>query len=208
MKQTAKKKRSAEREEASPVLPARILMLDTESLLPSAQNARTHSPEQVTMLAESIKTFGFTNPVLIASESEPTITAGHGRVLAAKVLGMKTVPCIELSHLNEKQRAAYMLADNQLPMRAGWDRDMLAVQLEAVIGDGFDAEWLLGFAKQEINDLIGTPNPPPLPGDAETMNLRPGTFSVVVDDLESEQRQRDLIQRLESEGYQCRALML
>src|SRR5215204_3425700 len=96
-----------------------------------AQNARTHSKKQIRQIATSIERFGFTNPVLISEDNE--IIAGHGRVEAAKLLSIKEVPTVRLSHLNEAQRRAYVLADNKLALNAGWDRDMLAIELQALV---------------------------------------------------------------------------
>src|SRR5690242_7924209 len=99
-------------------------------LAPYLNNARTHSPAQIEQLAASVKAFGFTNPILI--DSEGGILAGHGRVLAAKALGLTQVPTIELAQLSPAQRRAYVLADNQLALNAGWDRDLLALELRAI----------------------------------------------------------------------------
>ena len=101
-----------------------IDMVATERLLPYARNARTHSPEQVSQIAASIAEFGFTNPILIGDDD--VIVAGHGRLLAAKALGMAEVPVIVLAHLNEVQRRALVLADNRIAESAGWDERMVA----------------------------------------------------------------------------------
>ena len=100
-------------------------------LRPYARNARTHSKKQIRQIADSIRKFGFTNPVLISDDDE--IIAGHGRVEAAKLLGMPSVPTLRLSHLNAAQRRAYVIADNKLALNAGWDREVLAVELQALI---------------------------------------------------------------------------
>ena len=101
-----------------------------------ARNARTHSKKQVRQIADSIQKFGFTNPILISDDGE--IIAGHGRVEAAKLLGMSSVPTLRLSHLNAAQRRAYVIADNKLALNAGWDRELLAVELQALIDLEFD----------------------------------------------------------------------
>uniref|UniRef100_UPI001E33F442 ParB/Srx family N-terminal domain-containing protein n=1 Tax=Oceanibium sediminis TaxID=2026339 RepID=UPI001E33F442 len=98
-----------------------------EALIPYANNARTHSPRQVDLIAGSIREFGFNNPVLVDGNSG--IIAGHGRVLAAQKLGLAEVPVIELAHLSEAQKRAYILADNKLAEQAGWDRDLLALEV-------------------------------------------------------------------------------
>lgn len=121
-----------------------------EQLRPYANNARTHSRKQLKQIAESIKRFGFTNPVLIADDH--MIIAGHGRVEAARMIGMDEVPVRRLSHLSEEEVRAYVLADNKLAENAGWDHDMLAIELQGLIDLNFDVE-LTGFATAEI-DLI------------------------------------------------------
>lgn len=119
-------------------------------LIPYARNSRTHSEAQVTKIAASIKEFGFLNPVIV--DGENGIVAGHGRVMAAKKLGMEEVPVIEASHLTEAQRRAYVIADNRLALDAEWDDEMLRVEF-ADLGDmGFDP-LLTGFAPEEVKSL-------------------------------------------------------
>jgi DNA modification methylase len=121
------------------------------NLRPYAKNARTHSKKQIKQIARSIERFGFTNPVLISDENE--IIAGHGRVEAAKVLGIESVPTLRLSHLTEAQRRAYVIADNKLAQKAGWDCDVLANELQALIDIEFDIE-LTGFSLAEVDVLL------------------------------------------------------
>lgn len=121
------------------------------SLRPYARNARTHSKKQIKQIAASISLFGFTNPVLISEDGE--IIAGHGRVEAAKSLGWKVVPTIALAHLSEAERRAYVIADNKLAMNAGWDRDILAIELQALVDLEFDVE-LTGFSLAEIDIVL------------------------------------------------------
>ncbi|MBA3041281.1 MAG: ParB N-terminal domain-containing protein [Alphaproteobacteria bacterium] len=120
-------------------------------LIPYASNARTHSKKQIGQIAESIKRFGFCNPVLISKDN--TIIAGHGRVQAAKQLGMTEVPVRMLSHLSRDEVRAYILADNKLAENAGWDRDILAIEMQGLIDLDFDIE-LLGFSTTEIDFTI------------------------------------------------------
>lgn len=120
------------------------------SLIPYARNSRTHSDEQVSKIAASIKEFGFLNPVIV--DGENGIIAGHGRVMAAQKLGMDTVPVIEASHLTDAQRRAYIIADNRLALDAGWDDEMLRVEFAELEGLGFDLE-LTGFTLDEIGAL-------------------------------------------------------
>ena len=122
-----------------------------ERLIPYAKNARTHSEAQVAQIASSIREFGFCNPVLI--DAQDGIIAGHGRVMAARQLGMADVPCVRLGHLTDTQRRAYILADNRLALSAGWDEAMLALELSALRIDGFDLE-LTGFEDAEIEALL------------------------------------------------------
>ena len=119
-------------------------------LEPYARNSRTHSPEQVAQLVASIKEFGWTNPVLI--DEHGGVIAGHGRIMAARELGMDEVPCIILAGLTEAQRRAYIIADNKLGLNAGWDEDMLRLELEDLKNLDFDLG-LTGFSGAEI-DLI------------------------------------------------------
>ena len=121
-----------------------------QDLIPYARNSRTHSDEQVTQIASSIKEFGFTNPVLI--DADGGIIAGHGRVMAAKKLKMESVPVVVLSHMTEAQRRAYVIADNKLALNAGWDDEMLRVEFQELQDLGFDVE-LTGFSMDEINAL-------------------------------------------------------
>ena len=130
---------------------AEILERDVRSLKSYKRNARTHSKHQVKQIAASIERFGFLNPVLIGDDL--TIIAGHGRVEAAKWLGLKTAPTLMLSHLNEAERRAYVLADNKLALNAGWDREMLAIELQGLVDLQFDVE-LTGFSLAEIDLVI------------------------------------------------------
>ncbi|WP_274619469.1 ParB/Srx family N-terminal domain-containing protein [Escherichia coli] len=129
----------------------KIVYRPLQELSPYAHNARTHSTEQVAQLVESIKQFGWTNPVLIDEKGE--IIAGHGRVMAAEMLKMDSVPVIVLSGLTDEQKKAYRLADNRLPMNAGWDEDLLRMELSDLINADFDVS-LTGFIPTEIDELL------------------------------------------------------
>ena len=113
-----------------------IQQVPTDSLTPYANNPRTHSASQLDRLVQSLKEFGFTNPLLVSDEMQ--IVAGHGRLMAAQALGLETVPVIKLSHLTEEQRRAYVIADNQLALNSGWDDDLLQQELQALGDIGFD----------------------------------------------------------------------
>ena len=136
----------------------KIKNLEISSLKPWANNARTHSKKQIKQIANSIKEFGFTNPVLI--DDENNILAGHGRVAAAKTLNMQAVPCVYLSHMTPVQKRAYVLADNKLALNAGWDDELLAEELEALhaIDIDFDLE-LTGFSIAEADLIIESLSP-------------------------------------------------
>lgn len=127
-----------------------IVMRRISSLKPYAGNARCHSKKQIRQIANSIQRFGFTNPVLVSDDDE--IIAGHGRVMAAKELGLVMVPTLKLSHLSPTERRAYVLADNKLASNAGWDSEILAIELQALIDIEFDVS-LTGFSLAEV-DLV------------------------------------------------------
>jgi DNA modification methylase len=129
----------------------KIEQLPTADLIPYARNTRTHSPEQVAQIAGSIREFGFTNPILI--DNENGIIAGHGRVMAASKLGLTKVPCIRLAHLTDTQKRAYIIADNKLALNAGWDEEMLALELGELKDEDFDLS-LIGFDDSELGDLM------------------------------------------------------
>ena len=122
-----------------------------EDLIPYANNSRTHSDAQVAQIAASIKEFGWTNPILV--DGEKGIIAGHGRLMAARKLKMAEVPVIEISHLTETQKKALVIADNKLALNADWDLDLLTIELDELLTDGFDLE-LLGFDKEELDKLL------------------------------------------------------
>ncbi len=129
-----------------------IERVSIESLIPYARNSRTHSDAQVAQIAASIREFGFTNPVLI--DADGGIIAGHGRVMAARKLGLKDVPCLRLGYLSETQRRAYVIADNKLALNAGWDDELLALELGELNAADFDMA-LLGFDAGELSAAMG-----------------------------------------------------
>lgn len=150
-----------------------IELVSVNVLIPYVNNARTHDDAQIAQIAGSIKEFGFNNPVLIADDN--SIIAGHGRVMAARKLGMDSVPCVRLSHLTDSQRKAYILADNRIAMNSDWDSNLLALELKELDADGMDLS-MLGFDADEINAILNpitetegltdedeVPEPPPEP---------------------------------------------
>ena len=128
-----------------------IVLRETASLIPYINNSRTHTEAQIAQIAASIKEFGFTNPVLLDGESG--IVAGHARIMAARLLKMAQVPCIELRYLTEAQRKAYVIADNKLALNAGWDDQLLAIELKGLGELGFDLG-LTGFGELELGALF------------------------------------------------------
>ena len=124
-----------------------------DKLVPYANNARTHSPEQIMKLRSSLREFGFVNPVIV--DREYNIIAGHGRVEAAKAEGYKEVPCVFADEMTEAQKKAYILADNRMAMDAGWDEELLRVEIEALQEMDFDP-LLTGFDEKELAELMGT----------------------------------------------------
>ncbi len=130
----------------------RFEKVNIDKLVPYARNARTHSKEQILQLRASLREFGFVNPVIV--DKDLNIIAGHGRILAAKEEGVKEVPCVFVEHLTEAQKRAYIIADNRLAMNAGWDAEMLAVELADLELAEFDLS-LLGFDEAELNNYMG-----------------------------------------------------
>jgi hypothetical protein len=128
----------------------RIEMWPLDRLVPYTRNSRLHSPEQVAQVAASIVEFGFTNPILV--DSNDGIVAGHGRLAAARELGLGEVPVVVLDHLSDRQKRAYVIADNKLALNASWDVDMLAMEVDALREEDFNLD-LLGFSDEELKGL-------------------------------------------------------
>ena len=157
-----------------------------DRLLPYIRNARTHTDQQVAQVAASIREFGWTNPILVAADG--TIIAGHARLAAARKLKMTEVPVIVLDHLTEAQRRALVLADNRLALDAGWDEEMLRVELASLQEDGFDLD-IVGFTDEELEDLLrdpeetrdGVTDEDAVPDEQETAVTVPGDVWVLGD---------------------------
>lgn len=133
-----------------------IVEVSVSSLNPYENNARTHSKEQVEEIAESIRRFGFTNPILV--DDKNTIIAGHGRLQGAKAVGLEKVPTLCLSHLSPTEVRAYVLADNQLALNAGWDTGLLAKELNAIYNDDNSLIDLLGFDADYLSSILDDEN--------------------------------------------------
>ena len=149
-----------------------------DRLVPYDRNARTHSAEQVAQIAASIREFGFTNPILVASDDG--IIAGHGRLQAARELAMTTVPVVVLDHLTPAQRRAYVLADNKLALNAGWDDALLTEEITALHLQDFDLS-TLGWSDSDIAGMLD-------PEGIDDTTQPPGEFPEVGDDIETDHR--------------------
>lgn len=175
--------------------------VSTADLIPYARNSRTHSDAQVAKLAASIREFGFLNPII--TDGENGIVAGHGRVMAAQKLGLETLPCIEAGHLTDAQKRAYIIADNRMALDAGWDNDLLKIELQDLDADGFDLT-LTGFDLTEINSLFDVDDSD---GDLPEQQDLKATFEVAVECLD-ETQQETVFNLLTKEGYKCRILTM
>jgi len=164
-------------------------------LLPYARNARTHSEAQVKQIAASIKEFGFNNPILISSGND--IVAGHGRALAAAKLGLETVPTIELGHLSDTQRRAYVLADNRLAELSGWDMEMLKTEIAELDEQDFEIS-MLGFGDYLIDEKFV----PDIPDDDEPKKKEVKFILLVT--LDNEDTQQDLFNELNERGFKVK----
>ncbi|WP_187430936.1 hypothetical protein ROLI_033250 [Roseobacter fucihabitans] len=160
-----------------------ITMRPVDDLRPYANNPRTHSKKQIRQIADSIREFGWTNPVLV--DADGGVIAGHGRIAAAKLLGMSEVPVLQLDHMSEAQKRAYVIADNKLAENAGWDTDLLAIELQGLLdlSIDFDIE-LTGFETGEIDVLLAPetaaePEPVPLPETDQPPVSRPGDLWLI-----------------------------
>jgi hypothetical protein len=130
----------------------KIRQMSPADLIPYERNPRVHSGHQIEQIARSIKEFGFNNPILI--DSEKGIIAGHGRLEAARTLGLKTVPVLELSHLTDAQKRAYIIADNKIALNSDWDYELLKEELQSLEADGFQID-LTGFSDAEFAAMMG-----------------------------------------------------
>lgn len=178
----------------------KIINIPINDLKEYENNSRTHSEEQITQIVNSIKEFGFTNPILI--DNKNLIIAGHGRLLAAKKLDIKEVPTIVLNNLSEEQKKAYIIADNQLAMNAGWDFEMLKNEI-MTIADDIDLN-LLGFNEQELANIIdGLELIEPELQEQEYKEV----FNVIIN-CEDENHQEKTYNELQEKGYECQVQSL
>lgn len=172
-----------------------------DSLTLYKKNSRIHSDEQINQICESIKEFGFTNPILI--DKNYSVIAGHGRIEAAKKLGLKELPAIELSGLSEKQKKAYIIADNKLALNADWDENILTQELKSLIDLEFDLS-IIGFDDNELNQLFNdNENKDPTEKDIEYQS----TYEVVIS-CDDETEQESVYNKMTKQGYKCRVLSM
>lgn len=168
-------------------------------LIPYVNNSRTHSDEQVAQIAASIKEFGWTNPILV--DGDNGIIAGHGRLQAARKLGYKEVPTIELSGLTETQKKAYIIADNKLALNAGWDNEMLKIELTDLLADGFALD-ILGFDQADLDEIF-IPEEEPKEDNPYTTNVNTPSYEPVgekpaLEELYDDEKAMDLITTIQA----------
>lgn len=169
-----------------------------QDLIPYARNSRTHNDAQVAQIAASIKEFGWTNPVLL--DGTNGIIAGHGRVMAAQKLGETEVPTIELSHMDENQKRAYIIADNKLALNAGWDNEMLALEVADLKDAGYDLG-LTGFSLDEIAALNGDANI-----DEDFKEPIDESRNLLMIECEGERELEKLYEEMQERGFECKIL--
>lgn len=176
---------------------------EIDRLIPFAKNSRTHSPEQVAQIAASIKEWGFTSPILV--DETGSILAGHGRLAASRKLGLETVPVMVAEGWTDAQKRAYVIADNKLALNAGWDMDLLKLEISELGDQNFDLE-LLGFDEIELATLFDEN-----PEEDEEKDLKEESYNEVFNiiiECKDEAEQEKIFNRLDSEGYKCRVQSL
>lgn len=178
-----------------------VIYRSVNGLIPYAQNARIHNVEQIAQIIASIKEFGWTNPVLI--DEDGGIIAGHGRVMAAKEMGMQKVPCIKLAGLSAEQRRALIIADNKIAENADWNNELLKLEIGALNAEEFDIS-LLGFDGKELEDLLGLLD--------EGVEKEPEVdlvevFQVLVE-CKDEADQQEVFDLMTDKGYACKVQTL
>jgi ParB-like chromosome segregation protein Spo0J len=175
-----------------------IKEIEVSKLIPYANNSRTHDDAQVAQLAASIKEFGFRNPILVDGVG---IIAGHGRLMAARKLGLNKVPTIDCSDMTETQKKAYIIADNKLALNSGWDSELLKLEINDLQNTDFDLT-KLGFSEMELANLFDELK------DVQIDDLNyQAAFSIVVD-CKDEQEQEKIFNELDQKGYKCRVQSL
>jgi hypothetical protein len=177
----------------------KIESLLTSSLVPYALNAKKHDPDQIAKIAGSIREYGFNNPVLVDAAQPPGIIAGHGRVLAARHLGLEEVPCICLGHLSETQKRAYILADNRLAeIGGGWDQELLLAELTALGDADIDLD-ALGFGE----DFDFGPAEEEKAPDGKDLSDLPEKHELIIE-CKNEEEQEKAFNYAKEGGFKCR----
>jgi len=177
----------------------KIEQISVDVLIPYSNNARTHSDDQVTQIASSIKEFGFNNPILV--DKENGVIAGHGRLMAAKKLGLDKVPCIRLEHLTDAQRKAFILADNKIALNSGWDYDLLKVEVENLSDSDFRLE-LLGFDINELNTILGIEEE--IKDEKEVTD--DGNRNLLLIEFDNEIELENLFDEMQNRGFNCKIM--
>ena len=173
--------------------------IEVSKLIRYINNARTHSESQINQIAASIKEFGFRNPILI--DGDNGIIAGHGRVMAAKKLGLTTIPYIDCSDLTEAQKKAYIIADNKIALNAGWDEELLKLELEDIEVSDIDME-LLGFSDEELKRLIGVED-----ADTEEGEITDdGNRNLLLVEFINESELQKIFEELKERGFECKIM--
>ena len=174
------------------------VLRSVDDLIPYVNNSRTHSDQQITQVASSIKEFGFTNPILI--DEDNGVIAGHGRLLASKKLNLDEVPCIVLDGLSEAQRKAYVIADNQLALNSGWDIDKLQIEINDLLDNNFNLD-LLGFDDSFLSTIIDdeddAPEDNPYTDNVDGMHYEPKGDMPNINDIYQAEKQRELLDEIE-----------
>jgi ParB-like chromosome segregation protein Spo0J len=176
----------------------KITQKKVTELIPYVKNSRTHSDEQVVQIAASIKEFGWTNPILI--DGQNGIIAGHGRLMAARKLGYKEVPTIELADLTETQKKAYIIADNRLALNAGWDNEMLKLEFDDLSKMGFDLE-MTGFSIKEIEALDTS-----VIDDDDVKEASDESRNLLMIECVGERELEKLYEEMQERGFECKIL--
>lgn len=179
-----------------PMTELKVVYRKVEDLIPYARNARTHSDAQVAEIAASIKEYGWTNPIL--TDGENGIIAGHGRLMAARKLGMDEVPTIDIIGLTDTQKRALILADNKMALNASWDFESLKLEIEDISMGGGESHLITGFSQSELDSILGNVNEDELPTASIDEKC-----SVIVD-FEQAESAEDFFNEMTDRGLKCR----
>jgi len=176
-------------------------MRNIDELIPYVMNSRTHSEEQIYQISASIREFGFLNPIIV--DSDGGVIAGHGRILAAKKLGLPELPCVDASHLSKEQKRAYIIADNKLALNAGWDDEILRSEIQALQDDGLNLD-LTGFSEDEISSLFGEHDNDK--GSEETKDITDETKFILMVEFYNERQLQSAYEEYNAKGFPCKIL--